>query len=315
MFLHWTKTYLLLIAISLLFFAADAFAATLYFEPVERHLGIGAEFSLSLLLDPDGEQVNALEGVILYPEDLLELVRISDGGSVVNLWLRPPSPSGKGIATFSGIIPGGFEGTHEPFQKETKAGRVVELVFRAKAAGEGEVMLADAAVLLNDGYGTPAEVSLVPFVFETASFQSRERLFEKDIEPPEFFTPQIENDPRLFDGKFYLIFSTQDTGSGIAGYEVCETTREDISGGCIARWRKAESPKVLQDQSLGSRVLVKAIDHAGNERIAELSPVGAETGKRGGGLLSTLFLIVLAIAILARRKFSGRKAHRDNRRR
>jgi len=60
----------------------------------------------------------------------------------------------------------------------------------------------------------------------------------------------------------YLIFATKDKTSGIEYYEVKEKKGD---------FKKAVSPYLLEDQRLGKGlIIVKAIDKAGNERVAEI---------------------------------------------
>jgi len=84
-----------------------------------------------------------------------------------------------------------------------------------------------------------------------------------DSTPPEDFKPEIGRDPAIFEGKYFLSFATIDATSGVDYFEVKEGKRD---------FKRAESPYLLEDQSLESKILVKAVDKAGNERIAEIIP-------------------------------------------
>lgn len=90
-----------------------------------------------------------------------------------------------------------------------------------------------------------------------------------DTEAPEEFTPKIGQDPSVFEGKYFLSFSTIDEMSGIEHYEVSEIKNKQ-QGNEV--WKVAETPYVLEDQTLNSLIKVKAVDKAGNERIAEIIP-------------------------------------------
>ena len=61
---------------------------------------------------------------------------------------------------------------------------------------------------------------------------------------------------------------------GIARYENKEEKISPILKIRIkgTEWSEAQSPYILQDQKLQSWIFVKAIDKAGNERVAELAP-------------------------------------------
>jgi len=73
----------------------------------------------------------------------------------------------------------------------------------------------------------------------------------------------------MFEGKYFLVFATQDKKSGIAHYEVQENRRQKIES---RKWIETESPYILKDQELRSYIFVKAVDKAGNERIAVVEP-------------------------------------------
>ncbi len=88
-----------------------------------------------------------------------------------------------------------------------------------------------------------------------------------DTQPPEEFKPKIGQDPSLFEEKYFLSFATKDSGSGIDHYEILEAR-----DGGEEVWKIEESPYLLENQTLQSIIRVKAIDKAGNERIAEIVP-------------------------------------------
>jgi hypothetical protein len=128
-------------------------------------------------------------------------------------------------------------------------------------------------VLKNDGNGTKAEVKTSPFSFSISAdsaslpqggFASPPSTMApvKDTEPPEDFTPIIASDPNIFEGKHFLVFVAQDKGSGIDRYELSEDGGNSFS--------PAHSPFLLQNQSLDTKIIIKAIDASGNEKIAEL---------------------------------------------
>jgi len=87
--------------------------------------------------------------------------------------------------------------------------------------------------------------------------------FMIDTTLPEEFKPEIGRDPTIFEGKYFLSFATTDKTSGVDYYEVKEGKRD---------FKKVKSPYLLEDQSLKSKIVVKAIDKAGNEKIAQIIP-------------------------------------------
>ena len=244
-----------------------AYAAELFFEPQTQELGVGQEFQVNLMLDPVGEEINAVATKLSFPEDLMEVVEIQDGSSILTLWVeRPVLQDGK--ITFAGIVPGGFIGILGPYE-EPKPGKLLEVIMRAKDVGQGELVLEETQVLLNDSLGTPAD-------FQASNFKLQ---VSEDIEvvpietipdtiAPESFIPEIAQHPDMFEGKYFLVFSVADKQSGISYYEIQET-RGKIKE---TSWQRAESPYVLKDQGLRSYIYVKAVDRKGNERIETVEP-------------------------------------------
>jgi hypothetical protein len=86
----------------------------------------------------------------------------------------------------------------------------------------------------------------------------------------------------------------------------------------LARWQMADQPNshLLTDQTLKSRIVVKAIDKAGNEQIEEFTPSEVATGVSEelkpvymvGGALIGVFLLLVMIVWLVGRKGRGEDA-------
>src|SRR3989344_5997971 len=221
-------------------------------------------------IDTRGIEVNALEGTLVLPEGM-RIREIQTGNSVILIWLEKPRQTGNAI-TFAGIKPGGFTGKQPVFS--------INGDFAAQDL-DG-VRFTSVSALKNDGSGAsvPARMSL-----SLASFRA-------DSELPEEFTPTIASDPNVFDGKFFLVFATQDKSSGVDRYEVRE-----------GRWgffREAESPYLLKHQGLNRDVYVKATDNAGNERVAVLAARVHRAWWERDGLLA--ILMVIAVVTLAYKK-------------
>jgi len=87
-----------------------------------------------------------------------------------------------------------------------------------------------------------------------------------DTLPPEPFEITIGQNPSIFAGQYFLTFAAVDKTSGIDHFEILETRKDK------GKWERGESPYLLKDQSLTSIIKVKAVDKAGNERIAEIVP-------------------------------------------
>jgi len=116
-----------------------------------------------------------------------------------------------------------------------------------------------------------------------------------DKTPPEDFEPTVQE----IDGSQYLVFSAKDALSGVDHYEVVESSPRTFLGIVLddtpdtQDWQTAESPFLLQDQTLQSIVAVKAIDRAGHERIFQLAPSGAVSPR------DVVLWIVFVVLVLA----------------
>lgn len=122
-------------------------AATLYFSPSSGNFSTGNIFSVSLLLNTQGEAVNNVETTINFPTSFMEVTSISKSGSILSLWVEEPNFSNSnGTISFNGGAPTpGFNGS---------SGRVLTVVFRVKKPGLGSLISTSAAVRANDGFGT-----------------------------------------------------------------------------------------------------------------------------------------------------------------
>ena len=276
-------------------------AAELIVQGPAHDVGVGDEFAVSLVLDTQGESINALAGDIRYSTDILELREIRDGNSIINFWIEQPKDS-SGTVHFSGITPGGFEGA---------SGEVLTFVFQALQTGKPDFILSGAQALLNDGSGTATDMQLraTPFSVQATATGATVTPLSQDKTPPENFTISIAHDPSLFGGKMFAVFATQDKDSGIDHYEIAETPWYEAFLGIIS-WRVAESPALLQDQSGQSYIEVKAVDRAGNVTIAKLSPRNFSERTLAGEVLALLALLAVIVFLFRSRAQRMRRIRR-----
>ena len=195
--------FMLLSSCLLSFFAAPIFAAQFNFNSQTQEIGFGQELKADMLLNTENEEINAVEGRIIFPDDLLELKDIRDGNSIINFWVEKPRRDSAGSIIFSGITPGGFKG---------ESGLILALTFQAKKGGEGKIELLETRALKNDGAGSPANVSIQSLNFRVKgeSLPLAETIIVKvrDYEPPESFIPEMARDELMFDNKWFLVFAT-----------------------------------------------------------------------------------------------------------
>ncbi|MDD4761652.1 MAG: cohesin domain-containing protein [Candidatus Pacebacteria bacterium] len=126
--------------------ATKSEAAVLYAVSKEKNFGIGSEFEVSVKINSGEEAINASQGKINFPADILEVVSVSSKESIFNFWLEEPGFSNEtGIVSFAGGTPKGTSGNTL---------QVLDIKFKAKGAGTASLGLSEAVVTANDGKGT-----------------------------------------------------------------------------------------------------------------------------------------------------------------
>jgi hypothetical protein len=261
---------------------ALSFAAQISPTIVKSNFAKNEEFLVKIYIDTQKVSINAIEGELSYPAELIELKEIRDGNSVVNFWLEKPQSTKDGIIYFSGITPGGFYGD-KIF--------LFEVIFKATNEGSGGIDFNSIVALENDGQATKIETSIMPQPFVISGVISEEEkkslAVEGDVTAPEDFTPLVGKDPTIFEGKYFIAWSTVDKGSGIDHYEIRE--------GFASHYTPAETPYLLKDQSLSTVIYIKAIDKAGNERIVRVNPTNPPYGLDPWVILGTILGIWIVI--------------------
>ncbi len=288
------SAHILLFAISYLLLALPiAHAATLSIDPPDGHFGPGDTFVLTVRLDTSADEcVNAASVVIDYPTDWMKASAISKGESLLTLWPEEPSVDlAKGVVSFDGGIPAGYCGRVQGDPGKTNI--LAKIIFTIPGnmiggkATTGPEPLAvtfgpDTKVLLNDGFGTVAPLTLVSgsYVRELTSLGLKNEwtdIVHEDTVSPELFRIELQHDANTYQGKYFIVFATIDKQSGVHHYEVSEDDPEQFGFVRGKKYEKAlfvttKSPYVLSDQELKSRVIVRAFDHAGNVGEAILAP-------------------------------------------
>ncbi|MFH1401563.1 MAG: hypothetical protein ABIG40_01210, partial [Parcubacteria group bacterium] len=123
----------------------------------------------------------------------------------------------------------------------------------------------DSEIFLNDGSGSrasltvkTADIEILPAGQDIPKDDWQNQINADSI-PPEDFEIKIEK----IEGKYFAIFSTTDTGSGLDRYEIKEGA---------GKWKAGSSPYLLENQNLLNGISVKAVDKAGNEEISKILP-------------------------------------------
>ena len=325
------------------FSVETAFAAVISLDPEEGAYGPGDMFVVTIRLDTDVDEcINAVMVELIYPADWMKATVVSKGESLLTLWTdQPLIDSKRGAVAFSGGIPAGYCGRVQGDPGKTNIlARVVfnipgNMIGGKTATGPVELPLlfgSSTTVLLNDGFGTPGHLTYKGAKLErllTSSQLKNEWLdiVHSDEIPPDQFSATIEHDPNIFNGKYFLAFTTVDKQSGINHYEIREDDPErlDFVRGKDKRAEFIESKSPyyyeLTDQELKSRITVRAYDNARNYTDKIIAPlrgsyarVGSENDSRGifpiiwWGVGSFVLVIAVVSFIIFRRRARGEAA-------
>ena len=325
-----TAIYILSIMAGFVLFSTTAYAAVLSMESHDSEIALGESFQITVHLNSEREVINAIDAVINYSPEVLEVIEVSRGGSLFTLWPEEPThDDDAGTITFVGGIPNG---------SLVVDGIVATITFRSRAIGGVEIGFDEekTSILLNDGKGTKASLSVKTKIFQivesnvisiispTHPYENvwysnvdftvnwtaepgaaysyvvtsrsdevpdndRESIIGKmtfqdladgvqyfilkeqlpgedwrlvgkrrvqiDSTAPFPLTAFVSRDDSMFDGNYFLTFSTTDKTSGVARYDVVEgsSLQEDVT-----------PPYALKDQTRKQSLVIRAFDKAGN---------------------------------------------------
>jgi len=215
---------------------------------------VGDEILIALEIDTLGKSYNAISGQLLV-ENSFEIKNINIGESLISFWIENPTKTKNNTIDFSGIIPGGLNGS----------GNIFEITLLVKNTNLGQLTLRSVSIFENDGLGTEKKIPDKSININPRNLIAGEentKILKTDTTKPDPFTVTLLSEKNLLNGKYVLIFNTKDRESGVKMYTALE-------GKNI--FENVESPYVLQNQKINERIYVKAIDYFGNERISEVN--------------------------------------------
>ncbi|MBP9749696.1 MAG: hypothetical protein KBD21_03120 [Candidatus Pacebacteria bacterium] len=277
-----------------LFSALPVLAAEVYLDvdavPYDRR----DTFYIPVRIDVRDECTNAATVVIAYDPRELSVREIVTSRSIFTLWPQSPSidrdAQGNELGTvrFSGGVPGGYCGRVEGDPGLTNI--LADLVVTGAPAAQTVGGLSTTTLLVSpettlyrhDGTGTTLDTTLLGAELSLTIVEGAQPVdywqgdVHADRTAPELFEITLVEGPSLGHTRDYIVFSTVDKQSGISHYEVLETDPDRF--GLLkwfpreAHWVRAESPYVLRDQELMSRIMVRAVDRNGNERVVTYEP-------------------------------------------
>lgn len=295
-------------------------AARVYVDPEETELNRLDTFYVPVRIDSEGTCINAVTATILYDPTVLSAVDTIRGNSILTLWTEEPTivrenDTEVGRVTFSGGIPGGYCGRVAGDPGLTNVLLRVAFTGVPKPlpvdATERTSLLVDPSTLvyLHDGSGDAASTTVLGaelVLVQSTSTPQNEWLsdVQSDTIAPELFDITLVPGPSVGNPQSYIVFSTTDKQSGIDHYEVRETDPDRFG---FLTWLperssffvEASSPYILRDQTLTSKIIVKAVDKNGNERVVTYTPpISPVREIARPAFLLTLLGILLVLGLL-----------------
>jgi hypothetical protein len=135
--------------------------AELFFSPASATFQEHSTFEIPIYINTKGRSVNTVELHVKFDPTRLRVVKPSGGTSIIGYWVGVPSyNNAAGTIDLSGMIPNGIS---------TESGLVFTITFEAVAPGNAAVTILESSrVLMNDGLGTPAQLSFNRGVYSIA---------------------------------------------------------------------------------------------------------------------------------------------------
>ncbi len=273
-----SKFLVVILISSFWFLASSVHAQSLLFSSSKTTYRVGDNFQVTLSINTGGRAINTISGTVDVPTLETPIVDVRYGSSIVPLWVQKPAiDRSRGVITFAGGIPGGYNGS----------GEILRFGLQAKRTGKAVISLKDVEVLLNDGKGTKlAGLGLPPLTFtilvalpKPPPEEKKEKMPAEpeevyappvDTRPPEPFTPLVARHQSVADNKYFVSFFAVDKDTGISHYIIHE--RPIVLTLLTAKWdaetRVEQGPYVLKNQLWPTHMIVQAYDQAGNAREA-----------------------------------------------
>lgn len=123
----------------------DAPGASLAIMPAVHDFPLDQTFSIKIVVNAE-VPINAVEAMIVFEPDKLEVINVSREESIMLLWVEEPNFSNaSGTINFAGGLYGGFTG---------QEGEIITAVFKPKIGGVAKIGFEEAKILAHDGKGT-----------------------------------------------------------------------------------------------------------------------------------------------------------------
>ncbi len=243
-----------------IFYPGKTFASFI-FSSSESSVSAGDTSIINVFLNTEGESVNSIDGSILLSDENngnLEVKDLIVVDSAFSFWPRKPSLENRQKISFTGGVPNGIKGERL---------LIFKIVVKINQSGDFKIKPSGLKFYLNDGLGTEKNITKEESVISVSTKKDNvkdnwEELISNDNTPPEPFVVYLGQDVALYDGMKFVTFNAEDSGSGIAYYQIKEGDYEYVRTG---------TTYVLRDQENVKNITVKAYDKAGNIQVSSLN--------------------------------------------
>jgi hypothetical protein len=214
-------------------------AATLKVSPSTGVYTVGSPFSVSVILNTEGKSVNASDGQLSFNPRELQVVGVSRGSSIFNLWTEEPTFSNSaGTVSFGGGSPSGYKGG---------GGTIISVTFKPLGAGTPKITFKSGSVLAADGMGTNVLTGMSGGTFTIAA--------KGETPAPEYIPPantpqaaKITSSSHPDESLWYKEKTAKLSWAVPAGVTAVRMTLDDTSGTVPTKvYESALTEKVLED--------------------------------------------------------------------
>lgn len=206
-------------------------AATLSFSPSAGTYFSGRSFSVGVDVSSPDQAMNAVQAEISFPPSELQVLSLSEEGSIIDLWVQNPTFSNQdGTIDLGGVaVSPGYQGA---------AGNIITIQFEAKNPGAAALSFLSGSVLANDGKGTNILTSMGGANFTVTPLSSASASTN-----PGAGAIVINSDPAVASGKWYNINSitfswSSPTDAEAVDYAISNNPHQqlpDVSQGLVSQ--------------------------------------------------------------------------------
>jgi len=157
--------FILIIIFTFFSFTQISFASTeVYLKNNKDIIKKGDVFNVDLKISSD-KNINAIDGIILFDKNILEVKSVKIDNSKLSLWVKEPVFDNKiGEISFVGGSQDGFSGLDN---------QILEVTFLSLKSGESMIGFKDIfSVFLNDGLGTRVNPWLRPLTISVTDHKN-----------------------------------------------------------------------------------------------------------------------------------------------